>query len=144
MKNQKWDVHTSSIVSTDANIIAMVAYISSAVLSFIPGVRYVAWVAPLVFFFIEKNSGFVKFHAMQAFVLNIFGAILGFLVAVSLGMGAFGPVSGISLLIGLVILIFGVMAIIKSYRWEEYHIPLVGKIAEKYSRRDTDITNTKY
>ncbi len=52
---------------------------------FIPVVKYVAWLAPLIIYLVEKNSQFVKFHAMQAFLLNIIGAVLSFLVSIVLG-----------------------------------------------------------
>lgn len=161
MKDQRWNVHTSSIGNTDANVIAIIAYISSGILSFVPVVKYVAWLAPLIFFLIEKNSGFVKFHAMQAFILNLFGAILGFLVGIVLssilavatlyssysstafafGFGAFGVVGITTLLIGLVILVFAIIAIFKAYKWEEYYIPLVGKVAEKFAGTTAGTSN---
>ena len=71
------DPHKSTIGGMDANLLALIAYIASAAVGFIPLLRYLAWLAPLVIFFMEKESGFVKFHAMQSFVLNLIGAAFG-------------------------------------------------------------------
>ncbi|HYE82509.1 MAG TPA: hypothetical protein VEG39_10150 [Clostridia bacterium] len=77
--------HKSAIGGMDANVLALIAYIASAALGFIPLLRYFAWLAPLAIFFMEKESGFVKFNAMQSFVLNLIGAALGFVVSVLIG-----------------------------------------------------------
>lgn len=149
MNNQIWNLHASSLGNTNANVIAMLSYIASGVLSFIPVVKYVAWLAPLIIYLVEKNSQFVKFHAMQAFLLNIVGAVLSFLVSIVLGailaasyyslnsygvgvgVGAFGIIGILSLVISIVILVFAIIAMVQAYKWKAYPIPLVGMLAQK-------------
>lgn len=144
--------HKSSIGSLDANVMALIAYLASAVLGFIPGVGYVAWLAPLVIFFLEKESSFVKFHAMQSFVLNAISAIFSILITVVIGgitsaavasavtgnVGAAGAVLGasalvttVTLIVGLVFTVLAIIALIQAYQYKEYKIPIVGGIAEK-------------
>ena len=147
MNNQIYEPHKSSIGGLDANLVALLAYIVSVVVSWIPLVRYVAWLAPLAVFFMEKQSGFVKFHTMQSFVLQVFGAVLSFLLTVVVG-GIIGAGSanvytayaaiGISSILGIitivisvVIMIFAILAMIGAWKYKEYHIPLAGGIAEK-------------
>lgn len=145
--NNQIQPHKSTIVDLQANIMALLCYIISAVLSFIPGISYVAWLAPLVIFFLEKESHFIKFHAMQAFVLNVIGAVLGFLVTVVLGgifavslfnpyssVAAFGFVGIIGILSGaisLIVLVLAIIAMIKAYKYFEYGIPVIGGLTVK-------------
>jgi uncharacterized membrane protein len=144
--------HKSSIGNLDANIMALIAYVGAAVVSWIPGLRYVAWLVPLVIFFLEKNSGFVKFHAMQAFILNLLGQIIVFIVSVVIGgivaasyrniitgynpvaaLGALGVISAVVIIVSLIITIFAAIAIYNAYMYKDYHIPVVGKLADKFS-----------
>ncbi len=149
--NAKIEPHKSTIGGMDANLLALIAYIASTAIGFIPLLRYFAWLAPLVIFFMEKESGFVKFHAMQAFVINLIGAALGFVVSVLIGgtvavaiggryanaaaMGFAGIIGLLTTVISLVILVFAVIAMINAYKYGMYHIPLAGKVAENFAGR---------
>ncbi len=145
------DPHKSTIGGMDANLVALIAYIASAAVGFIPLLRYLAWLAPLVIFFMEKESGFVKFHAMQSFVLNLIGAAFGFVVSVLIGgavaaalggryanaaaLGFAGIIGLLTTVGSLVILAFAVIAMINAYKYNMYHIPLAGKVAENFAGR---------
>lgn len=147
MKNQVYEPHKSSIGGMDANTMALLSYIASVVVSWIPGIGYFGWLVPLALFFIEKESAFVKFHAMQAFVLEAVCAILSFLITVVVGgivsasfynaytaysaLGMLGLISTIVIVISLVITVFAIIAMVKAYKYQEYHVPLAGGIAEK-------------
>lgn len=147
MINQVYEPHKSSIGGMDANIMAILTYIASLVVSWIPVIRYFAWLVPLVFFVMEKQSNFVKFHAMQSFVLNAVCAILTFLISVIIGgivsasvfnvyaaysaLGLIGLIGFLTMAVCLVITIFAIIAMVKAYRYEEYHIPFAGRIAGK-------------
>ncbi|MGI6161839.1 MAG: DUF4870 domain-containing protein [Christensenellales bacterium] len=150
MNNTAVEAHQSSIGNMQANVMAMLCYVSGTVLGFIPVISYVAWLAPLVIFFIEKESHFVKFHAMQAFLLNLVGVALGLLVSVVLGgimaasvamatdyasmTGALGSIAIVGVLttiISLLILVIAIIALIKAYKYSEYQIPLIGGLAKK-------------
>lgn len=143
--------HKSSL-GMDANQMALLAYVSAIILSFIPGVRYIAWLAPIVIYILEKDSAFVRFNAMQAFVLNAAGAVLGFIVTVIIGgilsaayhgsgaavgaaLGAIGLVGFLSTAISVVMAVFGVLAMIRAYGYQEYRIPIAGGIADKVASR---------
>ena len=81
MANTVYQPHKSSL-GVDANLMAVACYGVAFVFSFIPFVRYFAWLAPLVIFFLEKNSVLVKFHAVQALILNAIGAALSLIVSI--------------------------------------------------------------
>ena len=93
----------------------------AALLSYLAGI-----LTGIIFYLLEKENKFVRFHAMQSimtfgffFVLNI---VLGFV-----------PVVGWSLmpLVGIVQLIIWIVLMVKSYQGERFKLPIVGDIAEK-------------
>jgi uncharacterized membrane protein len=154
MSAEIYGPHKSSIGGMDANVMALIAYIGASVLSWIPGVKYVAWLFPLFLFFFEKNSVFVKFHAMQAFLLNAIGAVLAFLVSVVIGgivlasinastslnsytaaLGAAGVIGFFATIIGLIILVFSIIALVSAYQYKLYKAPVLGNFAEKLAMK---------
>lgn len=151
MKNEIYNPHRSSIGNLNANVMALICYLASIPLGWIPIVCYVAWLAPLALFFLEKESRFVKFHAMQSFLLHMISAVLSFLVSVVLGgilgVGSIGAATyftaaGIAGLIGLLttvisiaILIFAIIAMVGAYKYKETHIPIIGDIAQRIAQK---------
>ena len=71
----KVNPHRSSL-GMDAHVMALLCYLAAFVLAWIPYIQYVAPLAPLIIFFIEKESPFVKFHAIQAFILVLINWVL--------------------------------------------------------------------
>jgi len=88
----------------------------------------VTWVSGLVFFLIEKDSKFVKFHAMQSIIT--FGALI-----IIMWVAAVIPFVGwvISALAGILILVLWIVLMIKAYKGEKYKLPIAGDLAEKWS-----------
>jgi uncharacterized membrane protein len=80
----------------------------------------VGWITGLIFFLIEKDSKFVKFHAMQSIIT--FGActILGFI-----------PI--VNWFIGIVAFVLWILLMIKAYQGEKFKLPVIGDLAEKWS-----------
>lgn len=80
MANTVYQPHKSSLGGLDANVMAAICYGIAIVFSFIPFLRYLAWLAPLVVYFLEKSSPLVKFHSVQALILNAVGAVVSFVI----------------------------------------------------------------
>ena len=80
------------------------------------------WVTGLIFFLIEKENKFVRFHALQSLILF---ASLNIIVMVPVIGWALAPIVGI---LGLVLWI---ILMIKAYQGEKFKLPIVGEIAEK-------------
>ncbi|HNW05022.1 MAG TPA: DUF4870 domain-containing protein [Oscillospiraceae bacterium] len=151
MKNEIYMPHKSSIGGLDANLTALLCYIASAIVSWVPVVCYVAWLAPLVLFFMEKESALVKFHAMQSFLLHAVNAALSLLVSVVLGgilsasmygaagayaaWGAAGIIGILTTVISIVFLVFAIFAMVGAYRYQETYLPVVGGIARTLADR---------
>ncbi|MFD1705967.1 DUF4870 domain-containing protein [Siminovitchia sediminis] len=82
-------------------------------------------VTGIIFFALEKNSSFVKFHAMQSIVLYVFLWILG------LGVG-YVPFVGwlLKALFSLIGFILWIVLMVKAYHHEQTKLPIVGDITE--------------
>ena len=93
----------------------------------------VGWVTGLVFFLIEKENKFVRFHALQSMI--VFGALTVLQIAIAAFAGIFGilgPVLHlISGLVGLAILVLWIVLMVKAYQGEKFKLPIAGDIAEK-------------
>jgi uncharacterized membrane protein len=152
MSLKTYEPHKSSIGGLDANIAALLAYLVALILNFIPGAHWFTWLVPLIFFFIEKNSMLVKFHAAQAFVLGVIGAIIYIILDIistaiawssvtswlTGGWGFTGGIVAVSIIaaiVGILIAVFEILAMVNAYKWKEYSIPWVGGLAEKFSSK---------
>ncbi len=84
------------------------------------------WVTGIVFYLLEKDSDFVKFHAKQSIVTFLPLTILAF----ALG---FIPFAGwiISMILSIVILILWLVLVIKAYQGEKWEVPVFGDLAER-------------
>ena len=141
--------HKSSIGGVNANVIAWICYIASFVLSWFPVVKYFAWAAPFILFLIEKSSGLVRYHAMQAFVLGLSMSVISFVldlisaffqIPFFLSGNFFAGLSGallslpillINAAVGILYLVFAIKSIISAVKYQENTIPFVSGIAEK-------------
>ena len=104
-----------SSTGLEENIAALLSYV-------------VGWVTGLIFFLIEKDSKYVKFHAMQSIIT--FGAlmIISWILTVI-------PVIGwvISMLLGILAFVLWIVLMIKAYKGERFKLPVIGDLAEKWS-----------
>lgn len=84
------------------------------------------FITGILFFVLEKENTFVRFHAMQSIIT--FGAI--FVLSFILG---FIPIIGwiLALLLPFVALILWIILMVKAYQGQRYKLPIVGDIAEK-------------
>lgn len=88
---------------------------------------YLLWfITGIIFYLIEKDNKFVRFHAMQSIV--IFGAIFVLQIILSLI-----PFVGWLLMpvVGIVSLVLWIILMIKAYKGETFKLPVAGEIAEK-------------
>lgn len=96
----------------DENIEAALSYL----LGFITGI---------LFFVLEKDNKFVKFHAMQSIAVFVVLVIINTILTIS--------IIGIILLplISLLGFILWILLMYKAYKGEKYKLPVVGDFAEK-------------
>ena len=123
-----------SSTGLDENVAGLLAYIAT-------------WVSGLIFFLIEKDSRFVRFHAMQAILLGASASIIGIVLwfVWFFGMIISASISEVlgglvSLVLGLLMFVFSigvliaiVMCLIKAYQNQYFKLPVIGNFAEKFS-----------
>ena len=83
------------------------------------------WVTGLIFFLLERESRFVRFHAMQSILF--FGS-LSILEEVFSHLPLFGPIGGA---LGLVMFIGWIVLMVKANRGQYYKLPLFGDLADR-------------
>ena len=100
-----------SSLNMPENIAALLAYLFG-------------WVSGLIIFLIERESPFVRFHALQSLIF--FGAL-------TLIISIFSriPLVGwfIAAVGGILSFVFWIMGMIRAYNGELYRFPIVGDIA---------------
>lgn len=138
----KFEPHKSSL-DLDANIVVLISYLGGIIISFIPGISFLAFAVPIIIFCLEKDSKFVKFHAMQGILLTVAGIVFSILLTIliaiftalllfSSGTAAISVISLTAILtfvISTIMFIFMIIASVKAWNYECYEIPIVGKLA---------------
>lgn len=88
----------------------------------------VGFVSGIIFYLIEKENKFVRFHAMQSIIVS--GSV--FVLQIVLTAVPFiGPV--LSPLVALVAFILWLVLMIKAYQGEFFKLPIAGEIAQQNS-----------
>lgn len=114
---------------------------------------YPIGIIALISLIMEKENRFVKFHALQSLLLFaaaivvmialwVLSAILvvgGIAASAATNSGAFGGLA--SMLLGLMWLVFAIafvaaliMGAVKAYGGNEYKLPIIGNMAEKWTK----------
>lgn len=88
------------------------------------------WLSGLVFFLLEKDSSFVRFHAVQSMIT--FGVL-----AVAMIISPLLPVLGVpfGFLVGILTFGLWIVCIIKAAQGERWKVPFAGIEAEKHAGR---------
>ena len=101
------------------------------------GLSYVlVWVTGLIFFFMEKQNRFVRFHAMQSILffggLTVIRIILSIIGAFPF-LGFFAWLAGIA--VGIIWLVGYILLLINGFQGKYFKLPIVGDYAEKYANQ---------
>lgn len=140
----------SSILNLDANIVVLIAYLGGLVFRWLHILCYLAWIIPLIIYLCESKNEFVKKQSAQATLLYFVSSLLSVAVYVFLIIFApsetqdiynmiitgslflVGVISILATIIAITITIFGIVAIIKTYNYEDYEIPYLSKYLSKF------------
>jgi len=107
----------------------------AAALSYVLG-----WITGLIFYLVESENRFVRFHALQSIFFSIavfvlFGGLSVFISlfrvvpGVSVVMGVLGSL--VSMLLSIAFFAVWIILIVRAYQGERYKLPVVGDMAEK-------------
>ena len=110
------------------------------------------WIVGLIFFFLEKENRFVRFHAMQSILFGIANTVIMMVLVVvavilTFAFGIGGAIVGggigtlIQMLVWLIWLLFWLIAMVvlvglifaavKAYQGKIFKLPIIGNMAEK-------------
>jgi uncharacterized membrane protein len=97
----------------------------AALLSYLLG-----WVTGLIFYLLEPNNKFVRFHAIQSIIVfgtfTLLGIILGWIPFI----GTF-----IWPLISILAFILWIILMVRAYQGVKYKLPIAGNLAEKWAEK---------
>jgi len=114
------------------------------------------WIVGLIFFFIEKENKFVRFHAMQSILFGIANTVIMMVLAIiatiltvvftigaaaasAAGSGGVGAIVGLFVwliwllfwVVAMVFLVGLILAAVKAYQGKKFKLPIIGNMAEK-------------
>jgi uncharacterized membrane protein len=111
LREEESVVNGKSSLNMNENHAALIAYLFG-------------WLSGLIIFLLEKESRFVRFHALQSLIF--FGAM-------TLILGILGRIPRIgwvfALLGGITTFGFWIIGMVKAYQGELYRFPIIGDIA---------------
>lgn len=92
------------------------------------------WLTGLIFYLMEKENNFVRFHAFQSILISAAFTV----IFIALGIVGHIPFVGWLVLIaypivGIASFVCWILAMIKAYQGQRFHFPIVGDIAERHS-----------
>lgn len=93
----------------------------SAALSYILG-----WITGLIFFFIEDDDQYVRFHALQSILLSVVFIPVSFLLAI---MFTVGGIAGLLPLFQFAAVALIAILMYKAYNGEWFQLPIIGSVA---------------
>jgi len=125
-----------SSTGLDENVAALLSYVMT-------------WVSGLIFFFIEKDSRLVRFHAMQAILLGGTAIVLGIglWIAWVILLIIVAQISDVltmllNVVFGLLLFVFyiglfiaWILSMVKAYQGQYFKLPVFGNFAEKFSAK---------
>ena len=149
MKYKPYAPHKASFFNINANALCMAVYLLTALGGVVFYTQYVVFVLPLAVFFLEKDSFFIRFHALQTTLLALFHLVIQILLRIASGVitgviarGQYDQdtltliIQGTSFLgaaLVLAVFIFSLLALRGASNYQEYRIPLFGRLAKKYT-----------
>src|SRR3989344_3957465 len=104
-------------VDTNRNLVAALCYLP-----------FFAIFLSIVILLVEKDDKYIRFHALQSFVISVGYYILNIIINIIFGGGILALVGTfLGPLLAVVILVIWVVSIIKAYQGQVMKWPLVGE-----------------
>lgn len=120
------DLHTPSSTGLAPNLAGALAYVLGPITG-------------ILFLVMEKQSRFVRFHAMQSVLVGIaliiVNAVLSFANAILVRIPFIGWLFalGLAMIVGLASLVLWLALMFQAYQGKEWELPVVGEHARKFS-----------
>jgi len=148
MKNTVIEPHKSSL-GMEANIAVAVVFIAMGVVSWLSYLGWIAWAVPLVFYYMEKESKFVKFQSAQAFVVGVMSAAISIVLRILVwattprdfysalsfvmnrGWGIWTFFGTLATIFGIAFTVLYVYVVYSAYNYKQVELPIIGPLAVK-------------
>ncbi|CAD5244205.1 DUF4870 domain-containing protein [Thermococcus camini] len=85
------------------------------------------WITGIIFLVLEKESDFVRFHAMQSTITFIGITVLQVILSLIPYIGGI-----LAWLLGIIGFVLWILGMVKAYQGERYKFPVVGNLAEEW------------
>lgn len=118
-----------TVTGLDPNVEAALSYV-------------LGWITGLIFYLVERDNHYVRFHALQSVFFSIavfvlYGGLNAFLSlfravpGINIVMGLLGSL--VSFLLGIAVFVVWIILMVRAYQGERYKLPVVGDMAEQGS-----------
>jgi uncharacterized membrane protein len=102
------------------------------------GLSYIlGWVTGLIFFLVEKQNRFVRFHAMQSIILSVATSVLFIVLDVfsfALVFTAIGCLfTPLLSLVGIAFFVLWLICLINAFQGKYFKLPVIGDMAERWA-----------
>ena len=142
----------STTFNINANILVLIAYAGGLLLTWIQTACYFAWGIPLIIYLTEEKNKFIKKQSSQAtllFLITSIISIISYLLLILVSPdnynniyslivgGNFIIIAALSVIISavkIVVTIFTIVAIIKTWHYQDYEIPYLNKILPTFTK----------
>jgi uncharacterized membrane protein len=131
MQNPQYDgpfeSHERSSTGLEPNIVALLCYI-------------LAPLTGIVFYVVEKESRFVRYHAMQSILFGVAAIVISVAYNVlSIIVSSFSWVIGMlfglgGLFLALLFVAAWIYCLLKAYQGQKFKLPIIGAMAEQWTR----------
>jgi len=103
------------------------------------GLSYVlGWITGIIFFLMEKQNRFVRFHAMQSILffggLSVLSIVLQVVTGLNIPFISFLTLC-VNGLLGIVGLVGWIVLLINGFQGKYFKLPVIGDYAEKYANQ---------
>jgi uncharacterized membrane protein len=117
-ENERTDITAHCSTGLSQSVSVLLAYLFS-------------WVSGLVFLLIEKENGFVRFHAAQSIVLGLVFTGVSAILAILSAIPIIGLVFSLaSALVAVGFLVATVVLMIEAYQGTTIRLPVIGKLVQ--------------
>ena len=81
----------------------------------------------IIFFLLEKQNKFVRFHAMQSIL------VFGFFIVLNVALGILVVGWSLMPILSLIQLALWIILMVKAFQGEKFKLPVVGDMADKWA-----------
>ena len=137
LSEHHWD-RLNFILEAEGAILCFILYLIPGfpkdIISYLFGI-----ITGVIFFVLEKDNQFVRFHAMQSILVNATFIVLAIILSIFSVIPILGWIVGLlgNMILGIVAIILWLVLMFKAFQGQEWEVPIIGKYARQYSSSAT-------